>query len=642
MAQPHPTSQNLVADGTFSSDGVGQNSFYWRVCDGGPHLHCVTSPDRGLHVSSPKGGHFLIQNGTWGSRIFFEAGQSYVLKVSYRSPVDLRVTLASEGASDLRHGWTLPPSEERTAWETPLSSELLDSSFPHYLELGASLRPESDMEISQVSIVPLEAPDLPIIAVGIVTFNRRMEVCRLLDQVRSLHYPQDRLQVFVVDNASEDGTSEELTAKYPWVTVLRNPENLGGAGGFNRFFCHLLTVSDPPTLGWLIDDDAQIAPYTLIALLRALRAEPSAAIAGSVMMDLENPLVAYEAGGQLDPACFGWFPNLLHADLCELRQRTDQYQEVGYAGAYSLLFRAEILQDAGIWRDYFLHVDDSEWCYRVRAVTGKKVIIALDSLIWHVLQGSQKPFTTLRYYETRNFLNFSSSFRSRRALLRVFKQCIGMGLVQLFARRTDLFDFHMQGIESFFAGEYGRKDLRRAALSATTVSEVLKIYRERYRKEPSRIFIVTEINQYVGDGTDYESKFVDEVRSLLPGAEIVAVSIGEDSTHRLPVDDTLLIPSNEHPLRTRFGQLRTILSPSEGVVILPFWNQRIIPNNLARLTAVYESGAFSLYPSSRTRLVTKLAKLAFDLPRWVVRILSNRYDPEAAEVIPPSEDGQVA
>ena len=87
------------------------------------------------------------------------------------------------------------------------------------------------------------------ISAVIVTYNRADRLRRTLN--RSLAEPFD--QVFVVNNASTDRTSEML-AQFddPRLTILTLPENLGGAGGFAA------GIEAAEEADWLVlfDDDA--------------------------------------------------------------------------------------------------------------------------------------------------------------------------------------------------------------------------------------------------------------------------------------------------------------------------------------------------------------------------------------------------
>ena len=76
----------------------------------------------------------------------------------------------------------------------------------------------------------------PVVSVTMLAYNRRDEVRNtirtLLDD---LDYPNDRLEIIVVDNSSEDGTVEMVRREFPGVKVLDMPENLG-APALNRAF----------------------------------------------------------------------------------------------------------------------------------------------------------------------------------------------------------------------------------------------------------------------------------------------------------------------------------------------------------------------------------------------------------------------
>ena len=99
-------------------------------------------------------------------------------------------------------------------------------------------------------------------AVVIVTYNRVELLKECLACVCGQTIPFSR--VIVVDNHSTDGTAEFLAARED-LDVIREPENLGGAGGFYDG----LQRASQGEYDWvlIIDDDAMIAPDYMEKLL---------------------------------------------------------------------------------------------------------------------------------------------------------------------------------------------------------------------------------------------------------------------------------------------------------------------------------------------------------------------------------------
>lgn len=75
---------------------------------------------------------------------------------------------------------------------------------------------------------PIPDDDLPVIAVGLLSYNRCGEVITTLDAFEASDYPRAKLRLVVIDNASSDGTAEAVRERYDGrVEVLQLPENMG-------------------------------------------------------------------------------------------------------------------------------------------------------------------------------------------------------------------------------------------------------------------------------------------------------------------------------------------------------------------------------------------------------------------------------
>ena len=67
----------------------------------------------------------------------------------------------------------------------------------------------------------------PLVRVVVLNFNGGTDVVRCVDCLEHLDWPQDRLEVVVVDNASTDGSPAALRERFPRVEIIDSGGNLG-------------------------------------------------------------------------------------------------------------------------------------------------------------------------------------------------------------------------------------------------------------------------------------------------------------------------------------------------------------------------------------------------------------------------------
>ena len=105
------------------------------------------------------------------------------------------------------------------------------------------------------------------VAAVVVTYNRKDYLSQLLPSLLASTRPLDA--IYVVDNASTDGTQDFLAEHYgdvPTVKPVLLTDNTGGSGGF--YSGVLAAYADGHDWFWLMDDDVTALPDGLEGLLR--------------------------------------------------------------------------------------------------------------------------------------------------------------------------------------------------------------------------------------------------------------------------------------------------------------------------------------------------------------------------------------
>ena len=125
----------------------------------------------------------------------------------------------------------------------------------------------------------------PALSCCVVAWNAAERLPRLLRSLLAEQAAGLPLEVVVVDNASRDGTAGLVAREFPAVRVVASERNLGYAAGQRLAAGH----ATAPALLFL-NDDLEVPPGALRALLDALAAHPEAVAVGPALTDADGAL----------------------------------------------------------------------------------------------------------------------------------------------------------------------------------------------------------------------------------------------------------------------------------------------------------------------------------------------------------------
>ncbi len=242
------------------------------------------------------------------------------------------------------------------------------------------------------------------LAVVIVSWNVRE---LLADCLRSLFADIERAglnaQVWVVDNASADGTPEMVAEAFSAVRLIANKENLGFAAGNNLALCEISNLeSQIPEYIWLLNPDTEIQPGAIVALLSVLKASPDAGIVGAKLFYPDGSFQhsAFRFPG-LVQLIFEFFllPSRLYDTSLNGRYPRHLYDgEVSFPVDHPLgaamMVRADVLAQVGLMdEEYWMYCEEIDWCWRMRKAGWQILCAPAAQVIHHAGQSTAQVST---------------------------------------------------------------------------------------------------------------------------------------------------------------------------------------------------------------------------------------------------------
>ena len=187
-------------------------------------------------------------------------------------------------------------------------------------------------------------PDLSVIIVSYNTANLIGNCLKSIFEASNL-----TREVFVVDNASTDGSSDFIKDNFPSVHLAVNTENLGFAAANNQVL--------PQCKGkyiFFLNPDTEIMSDTFSEAISFMDANPRIGLAGTKIINPDGTLqwsVSYKYPGQRYTAS----------------EVSDLPGKIACVLGASMIGRSELIKKIGGFdEDFFLYGEDQDLCLRIR------------------------------------------------------------------------------------------------------------------------------------------------------------------------------------------------------------------------------------------------------------------------------------
>ena len=240
------------------------------------------------------------------------------------------------------------------------------------------------------------------IAVVILNWNGEALLERFLPSV-TRH--SEGAAIYVVDNASTDGSVDFLKKNYPNVGIVVNETNGGFAKGYNDGLKHI-----DADIYCLLNSDVEVTPNWLEPIKKAFNAIPEASIIQPKILDLKQKdhfEYAGAAGGFIDMLGYPFCRGRIFQSIEKDEGQYNDTREVFWATGACMFIKSDVFRSLnGFDEDYFAHQEEIDLCWRAKNA-GHKVFYVGESSVYH-LGGS----TLSNMNPKKTFLNFRNSLYS--------------------------------------------------------------------------------------------------------------------------------------------------------------------------------------------------------------------------------------
>jgi GT2 family glycosyltransferase len=238
----------------------------------------------------------------------------------------------------------------------------------------------------------------PHVAVVVLSWNGLDETLACLESLGKTDWPNTTS--IVVDNGSDEEIEPAIAERFPRALVVRNPTNLGFAGGMNTGTRKALELDADYVL--LLNNDTNVDREMVRRLVEAAEQRPDAGIISPLDFFRDSPDTVSMVGLRFNPRRGYQGPPLGRGERD--RGQFRGIREVDASAGTAMLVPLPAVREVGLLdEDLFFYIEDIDWALRMRKA-GRRIYAAMEARLWHAQAassgGEDSPRVT--YYTTRN------------------------------------------------------------------------------------------------------------------------------------------------------------------------------------------------------------------------------------------------
>jgi N-acetylglucosaminyl-diphospho-decaprenol L-rhamnosyltransferase len=217
----------------------------------------------------------------------------------------------------------------------------------------------------------------PTLSYCVVNTNGREFLLACLHAIERTVPADIEYEVLVLDNASEDGSADAVRLHYPDTGLIELKRRSGKAANDTAL---LLEANGRYCL--LLNEDSELQPGAVEALLEALEADPRAAAAGAQLLDSDGREVpcAWRFPGVATALAGAVF---LHR-LFTVQSKGSETRRVDWAQSSAMLVRREAAAQVGyLDPDFFVYYDECDLCRRLSDAGWRTLYVPASRAIHH-------------------------------------------------------------------------------------------------------------------------------------------------------------------------------------------------------------------------------------------------------------------